>query len=57
MGALAARRLAEYFPPRSYGMVMRKGKHLSPPARAFIDVIKPGLFERRDWFESGHSER
>lgn len=54
---LEARSLREYFPPRSYGVVVRKGKHLSSHARAFIDLIKPGLFQRRDYFESGHSER
>ena len=54
---LVARSLADYFPPRSYGVVMRKGKYLSPQARAFIDLIKPGLFERRDYFDSGPSER
>nr|WP_227978104.1 LysR family transcriptional regulator [Arenimonas daejeonensis] len=54
---LVARSLADYFPPRSYGVVMRKGKYLSPQARAFIDLIKPGLFERRDYFDTGPSER
>ena len=54
---LDVRNLSEYFPPRSYGVVVRKGKFLSPQARAFADLVKPGLFERRDYFESGHSER
>ncbi len=54
---LVARSLADYFPPRSYGVVMRKGKYLSPQARAFVDLIKPGLFERRDYYDSGASER
>ncbi|HEX5755510.1 MAG TPA: LysR family transcriptional regulator [Arenimonas sp.] len=54
---LVARNLREYFPPRRYGVVMRKGKYLSPQARAFVDLVKPGLFERRDGFEAGHSER
>jgi DNA-binding transcriptional LysR family regulator len=54
---LVARSLADYFPPRSYGVVMRKGKYLSPQARAFVDLIKPGLFERRDHFDTGPSER
>lgn len=54
---LVARNLGEYFPPRSYGVVMRKGKYLSPQARDFIDLIKPGLFERRDYFDTGASER
>ena len=54
---LAVRNMGEFFPPRSYGVVVRKGKFLTPHARAFADLIKPGLFERRDYFESGHSER
>jgi hypothetical protein len=51
------RNLSEYFPPRSYGVVVRKGKFLSPQARAFSDLVKPGLFERGDYFAPGHSER
>ncbi len=41
---LAARSLARHFPSRSYGVVVRKGKHLSPQARAFVELIQPGLF-------------
>lgn len=54
---LAARSLAEWFPQRSYGVVVRKGKYLSPQARAFVELIKPDLFTRRDYYDSGHSER
>jgi DNA-binding transcriptional LysR family regulator len=36
---LAARSLAEFFPQRSYGVVTRRGRHLSPQARAFIDLV------------------
>ena len=54
---LAVRNLRSYFPQRSYGVVVRKGKVLSSAARNFIDLIQPGLFVRRDWFEAGHSER
>ena len=54
---LEIRNLREYFPPRSYGVVVRKGKFLSPQARAFADLVKPGLFERGDYFAPGHSER
>ncbi len=54
---LEVRNLREYFPPRSYGVVVRKGKYLSPQARAFADLVKPGAFERTDYFSSGHSER
>lgn len=54
---LAARPLDRWFPARSYGVVVRKGKYLSPQARAFIELIQPHLFERRDYDDSGHSER
>ncbi len=54
---LEVRNMREFFPQRSYGVVMRKGKYLSPQARAFIDLVKPGLFQRRDYDEAGHSER
>jgi len=56
-GRLAVRNLRQYFPQRSYGVVIRKGRYLSAEARAFVDLIRPGLFMRRDYFESGHSER
>ena len=54
---LAVRNMRQYLPQRSYGVVMRKGKFLSPEARAFIDLIRPGLLTHRDYDESGHSER
>lgn len=54
---LAVRNMRQFFPQRSYGVVARKGKYLSPQARAFIDLIKPGLFARGDYYESGHSDR
>jgi DNA-binding transcriptional LysR family regulator len=54
---LEVRNLRQYFPQRSYGVVMRKGKHLSSHARAFVDLIKPGLFGRGEYDEAGHSER
>jgi LysR family transcriptional regulator, low CO2-responsive transcriptional regulator len=54
---LAVRNMRQYFPQRSYGVVMRKGKFLSAEARAFIDLVRPGLLTHRDYDESGHSER
>nr|WP_284402240.1 LysR family transcriptional regulator [Dyella lipolytica] len=54
---LAVRNMRQYFPQRSYGVVMRKSKFLSAEARAFIDLIRPGLLTHRDYDESGHSER
>jgi len=54
---LVVRNMRRYFPQRSYGVVMRKGKYLTAQARAFVDIIKPGMFARRDYYESGHSDR
>jgi len=53
---LAIRNMRQFFPQRSYGVVMRKGKYLSAEARAFIDLIRPGLLNR-DYDEPGHSQR
>ncbi|MFC4727412.1 LysR family transcriptional regulator [Coralloluteibacterium thermophilus] len=53
---LAVRPLGEHFPARSYGVAMRKGRYLSPAARAFLDIVKPGLFTRA-YDEPGDSER
>ena len=44
---LCVRNLRSYFPQRSYGVVVRKGKVLSTEARSFIDLIRPGLFVRQ----------
>lgn len=38
--------LAEYFPKRTYGVIMRRGKFLSPQAKRFIEFIDPGFFQR-----------
>jgi len=54
---LAIRDVSQYFPARSYGVVMRKGKFLSPQARAFINLVEPGLFERTSYEATGHSAR
>jgi DNA-binding transcriptional LysR family regulator len=54
---LEVRNMRAYFPQRSYGVVMRKGKMLSANARAFIDLFRPGLFLRSGGFDSDHSER
>ena len=32
--------LDEYFPKRTYGIVLRRGKYLSPQAKRFIDVME-----------------
>ncbi len=54
---LASRSLSQWFPTRSYGVVVRKGKYLSPQARAFIELIQPDLFAAREHDQTGHSER
>jgi DNA-binding transcriptional LysR family regulator len=54
---LVVRNMKQYFPQRSYGVVMRKGKFLSAEARAFVDLIRPGLLTHRDYDEPGHSGR
>ncbi|QIK80238.1 LysR family transcriptional regulator [Lysobacter sp. HDW10] len=54
---LVTRSLATYFPSRTYGVVLRKGKYLSPQARAFVDLIKPDALRARDYYHAGHSER
>jgi DNA-binding transcriptional LysR family regulator len=54
---LAVRNMKQYFPQLSYGVVMRKGKFLSAEARAFIDLIRPGLLTHREHDDSGHSQR
>ena len=54
---LAARSLAKYFPSRSYGVVVRKGKYLSQQARDFIELIRPQMLASRGYDETGHSER
>ncbi len=54
---LAVRNMSRWFPQRSYGVVMRKGKFLNAEARAFIDLIRPGLLTYRDYDEPGHSGR
>jgi DNA-binding transcriptional LysR family regulator len=36
---LSVRPLGKYFPSRSYGVVLRRGKFLSPAAKRFIDLM------------------
>ena len=54
---LATRSLARWFPSRSYGVVVRKGKYLSPQARAFVELIQPQLSAPREYDQTGHSAR
>ena len=54
---LSVRSLSAYFPSRSYGVVVRKGKYLSAQARTFVELIRPHLFAQREYDQSGHSAR
>jgi DNA-binding transcriptional LysR family regulator len=40
---LEAISLSKYFPQRTYGVVLRKGKFLSPQAQRFIELMAPSL--------------
>lgn len=42
---LPAFRLDRWLPPRTYGIVVRRGKILSPAARRFIDTLEPEPIE------------
>lgn len=53
---LVAKNMSAYFPKRSYGVVMRRGKYLSPQARAFLDVAEEASMPDSPW-RIGHSER
>jgi DNA-binding transcriptional LysR family regulator len=40
---IASKPLGEYFPDRSYGIVLRRGKFLSPQAKRFLEVVREVL--------------
>jgi DNA-binding transcriptional LysR family regulator len=42
---LEVRSLGRYFPKRTYGVVLRKGKFLSPQAKRFIELLEPTFFD------------
>ena len=44
--ALQLKEGEEYFPRRVYGVVLRKGKLISPQAKQFIEVMDPNLKDR-----------
>ena len=54
---LAARSLANYFPWRSYGVVVRKGKYLSQQAMNFIESIQPQMLAMREYDETANFRR
>ena len=37
--------LSQYFPKRTYGLVLRRGKFISPAARKFIELMDPNVLE------------
>jgi DNA-binding transcriptional LysR family regulator len=52
---LASVSLAEYFPRRSYGVVMRRDKQLSPQARRFVALMDPDLAGHPSHGEGGRA--
>ena len=44
---LCVRPMDAYFPTRSYGVVIRRGKFLSPQAKAFLERMDGDFFSRR----------
>jgi DNA-binding transcriptional LysR family regulator len=46
---LVAKNMSAYFPRRSYGMVMRRGKYLSAQARAFLEVAEETSIPVSPW--------
>ena len=38
--------LDQYFPPREYGLITRKGKFFTPQARHFIEMFDPDFFTK-----------
>jgi DNA-binding transcriptional LysR family regulator len=53
---LVAKNMSAYFPKRSYGTVMRRGKFLSAQARAFLEVAEETSMPNSLW-RASHSER
>lgn len=49
--------LDRYFPERSYGVVFRQGKFLSPQARKFIEIMAPNFFADASPAEGGGAHR
>ena len=40
---LTAIPVARYFPKRTYGVVLRKGRTVSPQAKRFIEIMDPKI--------------
>lgn len=48
--------VSRYFPKRRYGVVLREGKFLSPQAKRFIEMMRPGFFQTES-AQPGDTER
>lgn len=53
---LVARNMSNFFPRRSYGVVMRRGKYLNAQAQAFLEACADFSMPDSPW-RSGHSDR
>lgn len=53
---LVAKNMSNYFPRRSYGVVMRRGKYLTAQAQAFLEACEDFSMPESPW-RSGHSGR
>ncbi len=53
---LVARNMSKYFPKRTYGLVKRRGRHLSLPARAFLEQVQETPVSQLQG-QPGHSGR
>ena len=51
---LITRDVGEWFPKRTYGVVLRKGAYLTPQSRRFIELMSPELFPEPE-FEAASS--
>lgn len=53
---LTARNMSSHFPKRSYGVVMRRGKYLTPQAQAFLNACQDFSMPESPW-RIEHSQR
>jgi len=44
---LVVRPMDQYFPTRSYGVAIRRGKFLSPQAKQFLEMMDSNFFARQ----------
>ena len=53
--SLARIPLDRHFPKRSYGVVLRRGKYLSPQAKRYIDMLDPSFFSKHNGLDVDRS--